>query len=86
MARREYDDDDGRVIADMSNVDVPGLPNLSRLKKRNLPQSPYGKVYLTKSESRAYTWGAIKAALLVVAIYGGVFGLLIYLMVKFLPN
>lgn len=86
MARREYDDDDGRVIADMSNVDVPGLPNLSRLKKRNLSQSTYGKVYLTKSESRAYTWGAIKAALLVVAIYGGVFGLLIYLMVKFLPN
>ena len=85
MKKRAYDDDDGRVIADMSGVEVPGLPNFSKLKGKNGASSAYGPSQLTKEESRAYTWGVIKAALLVGLIYVGVFGLFIFLLVRFLP-
>ena len=60
--------DDGRTIADMN---VEGMPwympgeTLSREERRQRNRS---EPAMTKRESRYYTWGAIKAALLVVGV------------------
>ena len=60
--------DDGRTIADM-NVD--GMPWYAP-KKHNLKKErkePAGREeVLTRQESRYYTWGALKAALIVVGV------------------
>ena len=61
--------DDGRTIA---NMNVEGMPwyspgkRISRRKDREKPEDR--EEMLTKQESRYYTWGALKAALLVVGI------------------
>ena len=60
--------DDGRTIANM-NVEgmpwyAPGRPASREEKKQETP----GAAPLTKDESRYYTWGALKAALLVTGI------------------
>lgn len=61
--------DDGRTIA---NMNVEGMPwyspgkRISRRKDREKPEDR--EEVLTKQESRYYTWGALKAALLVVGI------------------
>ena len=63
MARKRYDDDDGRVIADM-NVD--GMP-------WHRPEVPGAEseepVRLSPAEARVAMWGALKAALLVAAVF-----------------
>ena len=63
MARRRYDDDDGRVIADMN---VEGMP-------WHRPEAPDGEggepVQLSPAEARAAMWGALKAALLVAGVF-----------------
>ena len=77
--RKQYDDDDGRTIA---NMNVAGMPWYRPWKRESpdgmTPQtsSAGGKkrrepVKLTREESRAVTWGVLKAALLVASIYGG---------------
>ena len=71
MTKRKPDlpeGDDGRTIADMN---VEGMPWYS--PKKNVMQeeskAPEGREgILTKQESRYYTWGALKAALLVVGV------------------
>ncbi len=69
--------DDGRVIAPM---DVEGMPwSAPARQKRPAPiagaESPEApertEPPLTKEESRYYTWGALKAALLVVLVLCG---------------
>ena len=60
--------DDGRTISDM-NAD--GMPRYS--PKKNIPDrepkdSASRETVLTKEESRYYTWGALKAALVVVGV------------------
>ena len=60
--------DDGRTISDM-NVD--GMPWYS--PKENNPEKERKdfasrEAVLTKEESRYYTWGALKAALVVVGV------------------
>ena len=71
MTKRKPDlpeGDDGRTIADMN---VEGMPWYS--PKKNVPQEESkaqegrGEI-LTRQESRYYTWGALKAALLVVGV------------------
>lgn len=69
--KKQYDDDDGRVIADM-NVD--GMPwfisdVLGRRKRGESSESSQDFSDLTKEESRALVFGAIKAGLLI----GGIF-------------
>ncbi len=73
MARdkREFEDD-GRVIADMN---VEGMP-WHRPEQTFAPTSET-KIQLTPEESRAAMWGALKAALLVAAIFGLAFFLFI---------
>ena len=65
------EDDDGRTIANM-NVEgmpwyVPGgaVPRAERKKRTE------AEPVLTRQESRYYTWGALKAALLVTGVICG---------------
>ena len=55
--------DDGHVVADM-NVD--GMPWYSP-RKKNRPES--GQNMLSEFETRIAMWGALKAALLVCAVF-----------------
>ena len=60
--------DDGRTIADMN---VEGMPWYSPKKhgwKRERKETENREPALTKEESRYYTWGALKAALIVVGV------------------
>ena len=78
MARKEYDDDDGRTIV---NMDVEGMPDSSwtamihkrsrREDREELRQKVAEGVQLTKSETRRYTWYAILACLTVLGVVGG---------------
>ena len=75
--RKQYDDDDGRVIVPM---DVDGMPGFfKRPKSSSEPgNGKQGeKLQLTKEEGRAITGGALKAAFLVGAVFMVVFALFI---------
>lgn len=78
MKKHEKFVDDGRTIADMN---VEGMPwyNPSRGKKQKNEDLLWLND-LSKGETWAIVWGVLKAALLVVLIFGAVFGLLILFM------
>jgi len=72
IQKKQYDDDDGRTIVSM---DVEGMPWYDRRhdfvpkSERDSSQpSPYG-TGLTDRELRLYTWGALKAGLLVASVF-----------------
>lgn len=67
--KRQSDiEDDGRVIAPMN---VEGMPWYAK-KPENTEES--GEPYtMTPAEKRAFTWGVVKAALLVAAVFIGVY-------------
>ena len=67
MARRKktYDDDDGRVIA---NMNVDGMPWYLQDQKR-ATSSNSNVEDLTKEETRAIIWGTVKAGLLIAGIF-----------------
>jgi hypothetical protein len=70
MKRRskQYDDDDGRVIA---NMNVEGTPlydkQLRREKAGSRKHAQSGQ--MTRSEARQYTWYSMLAALAIVATF-----------------
>lgn len=77
MARkREYDDDDGRTIADMSGVGRPGMVSFRRStgdEDRPEPRhedagSGYGP-FENKEERWMYIFGALRAALLIALVF-----------------
>lgn len=72
--KRKYDDDDGRVIVPM---DVDGMPGFYKRPKTDDEEAPQQKMDLTKEEGRAITGGVLKAAFLILAVYGVVFALFI---------
>ena len=90
MARekKQYPDDDGRTIADMSGIErQPFL--LPRLKKRR-PNDPdtseetqHPEVQLSKEERRSYMFGAMGASLLIAAVFVVVFAIVIFIMLQF---
>ncbi len=75
MQQRNYDDDDGRTIADMRGVEQTPvlLPRLPKRKKNAAPETeppaPQPDLQLTDEERRSYIGGALGAALLL----GGIF-------------
>lgn len=78
--RKQYDDDDGKVIA---NMNVEGMP---WYVDRGAPQAqqPEGEPYrLNWKEKLAYLWGTLSASLLVALIYGLVFAGVILLILLF---
>ncbi len=85
--RKVYDDDDGRTIADMSGVSVPGMFGHrppARPKKDDRQEEAEGEhLDLTRRESLMYILGTMKAALLIGLVYIVGLGLIIGLMVLF---
>ncbi len=71
---KEIPGDDGRTVVDM-NVD--GMPWYVPREKAD-PEGDNGTHYrMTKEELRAYKWAAVRAGLLIVLVFGAVFGLFI---------
>ena len=62
--RRKYDDDDGRVIA---NMNVDGMPWYVDAAKKKEASSQ--ELDLTKEESKAVLWGTVKAGLLIASVF-----------------
>ena len=77
MARKKkvYDDDDGRVIA---NMNIDGMPWYSGNDRRGKGMSESDAESLTKSETKAIVGGAIKAGLLVAGVF--ILGALIFIL------
>lgn len=86
MARRNkvYDDDDGRTIADMSDVSGPSmfLPRKSGRKKPMMEQeeSSGSQQEWDPKDRRIYVFGALRAALLIALVYAVGFALIIGLL------
>ena len=68
--------DDNRTIADMN---VEGMPwymdgDKERAERRQAASAgKYGPEELDREQMRMYTWGALKAALLVALVFGAAF-------------
>ncbi|HIT02434.1 MAG TPA: hypothetical protein IAC21_06405 [Candidatus Enterenecus merdae] len=85
--RKGYDDDDGRTVADMSGVFpqrmwMPGRPpgpGTDRGAQKTGRQEDGEEI--TGRERRWYVLGALKAALLIAAVFLVAFGLLIALLI-----
>ena len=76
---RKHADDDGRTVADMREVDRPGLW-LPRVREEKSPApAPSQDLRLEKSERRAIFGGALSAGLLVAGVLALSFALLILL-------
>ena len=60
--------DDGRTIANMNVEGMPWYSPGSHQAGSEKKEKTKGEVLLTKEESRCYTWGAVKAALLVTGV------------------
>lgn len=84
MARKQYDDDDGRTIADMSGVSAPSLfghlPKRKAAPEQELPDVPSMESEISKEERRWYILGAMKAALLIGFAFIAGLGLVILLL------
>lgn len=90
---RTYDDDDGRTIADMSDIGrqpmfLPHLPaNGRRTAAHSAAQSPretenarpWEETGLSKEEQMWFMFGAVKAALLIALAFIGGLGLVVLL-------
>ena len=63
--------DDGRTIADMNVEGMPWYSPGGRLSRSERRQRKKKGEPLTKEESRYFTWGALKAALLVAGVMCG---------------
>ena len=79
--RKEYPDDDGRTIADMSDVQRQPMfiPRIPKKAEENAPERK-DDLYLTKKEKASYIFGTLKSALLIGAVFAAAFALLIILM------
>ena len=60
--------DDGRTVADMNVDGMPWYSPKKSIPDRERKDSASRETVLTKEESRYYTWGALKAALVVVGV------------------
>lgn len=82
MARKpkKYEDDDGRVIADMSGVSRPNLfhlggpaPKPTQPIQPEVEQSqedrPWESTEMSREDRRAYIWASLKAGLLIGLVY-----------------
>lgn len=67
---KQYDDDDGRVIAEMNVEGMPWHDRSLRREKRaeRRANKPKGES-LTKSEARRFTWYAVLAGLTIVLVF-----------------
>ena len=76
MARKTYEDDDGRTVADMSDLERAPLlvPHLRKRRGANRSREDTG---LSKSERRAFIFGTLSATLLIAFVFFAAFLILI---------
>jgi len=77
--KKQYDDDDGRTIVDMSGVESPSSLFLPRIpRKEETPsqtdenssqERPWEKTELSKQERRTVVLGAMSASALIAGIF-----------------
>ncbi len=87
MAKKTYDDDDGRTIADMSGVERDRLITVRRIKKQGAPdeqsemqsESEIPAEEYTKEQRHAAVGGALAAAMLIGGIFIAAGALVIWL-------
>ena len=72
--RKTYDDDDGRVIANMNVDGMPWYVDMAKKKQERTGDD----LELTKEEMRYTMWGALKAGLLIAGVF--VVGALIFIL------
>ena len=91
--KKQYDDDDGRVIADMSDVGrqpliIPRFDHFNKSERRDMGREketekrPEYEVQYTGEERRAMIGGTLAAALLVGGVFIVCIGLLIFLLTR----
>jgi hypothetical protein len=91
--KKRYDDDDGRVIADMSDVGrqpmiVPRFDHFGKSERRDMGREeetekrPEYEVQYSSEERRAFIGGTLSAALLVGGIFILCIGLLVFLITR----
>ena len=76
MGRKKYDDDDGRVIASMNVAGMPWRDPLDKTVPGSYEEAEQNRkqyeqrVDLDRGETAALIWGAMKAGLLIVLVFG----------------
>ena len=82
--KKHYDDDDGRVIADMTDVRKRNLflPHTLNSRQKDAYPASSGRERpvddpLSGDEGRWYIFGALRAAVLIWLVYAVVFGVFI---------
>lgn len=89
MAHKKFEEDDGRTIADMSDVTQPSLwgsPHSPRRREDRPPErsaSPYPDAPFTPGEKRLFVTAALKAALLIGLAFIVGLGLVIAVLLGF---
>ena len=83
--KKQFDDDDGRTIV---NMNVDGMPwydrrhEFGRVSERESSQPASHGTGMTDREVRLYTWGALKAGLLVASVFVMTWILLVLFLTK----
>ena len=89
MRQRNYDDDDGRVIADMSDLERQPMLLPRRPKRKKEGEAPDAaeplppEQQLTDEERRTYVRGAIGATMLIAGIFIAAAAIVIALLLFF---
>ncbi|MBR1811205.1 MAG: hypothetical protein IJ766_06115 [Clostridia bacterium] len=83
--KRQYDDDDGRTIADMSGVQrdnliVPRLPKRRKGDVEQASESSNDAPQMDKQQRNAFIGGALSATLLIAGIFVAAGAILIFLL------
>ena len=83
--RKQYPDDDGRTVADMSGIERQPLiiPRFKKRRSASTEEENQPEIQLTKQERASYAFGALSASLLIAAVFVVVFAVVIFLLVMF---
>ncbi len=82
MKKKQYDDDDGRTIADMSGVGPRNIFLPRRPEWEESGEVPREEL-LQGKDRRAFIFGALGAALAIAAVFLAGLALVIFLMIFF---
>lgn len=91
--KQQYDDDDGRVVADMSDLErqpmiIPRFDHMHKGERRDMRREeeaesrPEYEIQYTAEERRALIGGTVTAALLIGGVFIVCIGILIFLITK----
>ena len=67
--KKQFDDDDGRVICNMSSVEGTSWQQKEPRPENRYMETPAQGEPLTRSEARRFTFQAVLASLLIVSVF-----------------